>query len=62
MSNQIAERVKKYALNSTYEISCLTNMAKVAEEVGELRAELTAARRDAAVARRCSTRRSSSDR
>ena len=34
MSNQIAERVKKYALNSTYEISCLTNMAKVAEEVG----------------------------
>ncbi|MFM2125946.1 MAG: methylenetetrahydrofolate reductase [Acidobacteriota bacterium] len=34
MSNQIAERVKQYALNSTYEISCLTNMAKVAEEVG----------------------------
>lgn len=34
MSNQTAERVKQYALNSTYEISCLTNMAKVAEEVG----------------------------
>ena len=34
MSNQIAERLKQYALNSTYEISCLTNMAKVAEEVG----------------------------
>lgn len=28
------ERVKQYALNSTYEISCLTNMTKVAEEVG----------------------------
>jgi 5,10-methylenetetrahydrofolate reductase len=35
MSNQTAERVKQYALNSTYEISCLTNMAKVAEEVGQ---------------------------
>ncbi len=31
MNNQ---HVKQYALNSTYEISCLTNMAKVAEEVG----------------------------
>ncbi len=35
MSNQTAERVKQYALQSTYEISCLTNMAKVAEEVGQ---------------------------
>jgi len=34
MSTQTTERVKQYALNSTYEISCLTNMAKVAEEVG----------------------------
>lgn len=34
MNNQTTERVKQYALNSTYEISCLTNMAKVAEEVG----------------------------
>ncbi len=28
------QTLKQYALNSTYEISCLTNMAKVAEEVG----------------------------
>ncbi|MEO5925411.1 MAG: methylenetetrahydrofolate reductase [Bryobacteraceae bacterium] len=28
------ETLKQYALQSTYEISCLTNMAKVAEEVG----------------------------
>jgi len=34
MSTQTTERVKQYALHSTYEISCLTNMAKVAEEVG----------------------------
>jgi 5,10-methylenetetrahydrofolate reductase len=34
MNTQTTERVKQYALKSTYEISCLTNMAKVAEEVG----------------------------
>jgi 5,10-methylenetetrahydrofolate reductase len=28
------QTLKQYALKSTYEISCLTNMAKVAEEVG----------------------------
>ncbi len=34
MSTSTTELVKKYALQSTYEISCLTNMAKVAEEMG----------------------------
>lgn len=35
MSTQTTERVKQYARHSTYEISCLTNMAKVAEEVAQ---------------------------
>jgi 5,10-methylenetetrahydrofolate reductase len=35
MSTQTKERVQQYALNSTYEISCLTNMANVAKEMGE---------------------------
>ena len=35
MNNQIAERLKQYALASTYEISCLTNMANVAKEMTE---------------------------
>jgi 5,10-methylenetetrahydrofolate reductase len=32
-SGPTADRVKKYAQSSTYEISCLTNMAKVVEEM-----------------------------
>jgi 5,10-methylenetetrahydrofolate reductase len=35
MSNHIADRLKQYALSSTYEISCLTNMANVAREMSE---------------------------
>jgi Methylenetetrahydrofolate reductase len=30
-----ADRIKKYSLASTYEISCLTNMANVSKEMGE---------------------------
>jgi hypothetical protein len=33
--SQTAEQVKKYVLSSTYEISCLTNMANVTKEMGE---------------------------
>jgi 5,10-methylenetetrahydrofolate reductase len=35
MNTQTTERVKQYALNSTYEVSCLTNMANVAKEMTE---------------------------
>ena len=35
MSDQTKERVQRYALHSTYEISCLTNMANVAREMGD---------------------------
>lgn len=34
MNAHTTENVKQYARSSTYEISCLTNMAKVTEEVG----------------------------
>ncbi len=35
MNDQTKARVQQYALASTYEISCLTNMANVAREMGE---------------------------